>query len=417
MFNDYEIKYEIEKLKRWSYWLCIRVCKLEKLEGIGDNEDAKPPTEEEDKKEEEEDKSEPSIEEDEIHHIRDMVYGDKYVAVNTDGVYYSIDGEKWIHKELPNFEYNYDITISYGNNIYIISSDTDKIYYSYDGIDWNVKQITIPSMINQPAYAPQIHLIKFCGDKFIGLPREPSPLSIALPICSDDGLDWSECDFGSYEDYEQFEGMHGECCDIAYNGQMIVIIGGGGLGVVYTEDGQHWKVNNELDYPYGVGKITYGNNKFIASWGGSTGSTSGIWTCAHPSNWTKTVPISHIICQGFMNNRFVVWTTDDTLADYVFKSSTDGINWIEEEELTSDEVDVKFIKQASDFKFIVNDLAVGDEYVAKYTNNKWDVKNPDDVDFKIYNLKYINNKYYICTDYFLVSEDGDKWQKLYYIEP
>lgn len=361
MLNNYEIRLEVEKLK---LLICSITSRIDRLEELAHR---KP--------------------------MRDMWgigYGDKYIATDNKHFYYSDDGIYWSRspQEYPDISFTY---FAYGNGTYLVATRSNKIYYSHDGINWDTTEISIESKTTTSTYNPDVRVIKFCGDKFIAVSGS-SASTPKLPIYSTDGVNWSECKF---EDYDIFTNEFYN--NIAYNNKYIVATGSGTYKVVYTEDGINWRVVKDVGSS-GWSFVAYGNGKFVASWydGGD------IWYAERPDSWTKTEEKNNVVDRlVFIGNRFLAYVAQ-TSTNWIFKSSLDGNIW-KEEPFTGDAQDVTTARR---FSYIVDNLAAGSNYIAKYNGN-WDVKNSDE---NLHRLEYIGGKYYMCCDYLLVSNNGVNWQ-------
>lgn len=376
MLNDYEIKVEIEKIKLWAYYLCIRVCRLEGLDNT--NEDNK---EEENKNEE--DKPEPPHEEEEEDDRKFPLYGiiyggesvAKYVTITFDwGAYYSEDGVNWTHTDFS-IHIDRNPILVYGNGTYLITSyEFPFRFTSTDGINWIRKGDENPINLLD---------VKFDGDKFIGV-------STSDIMYSYDGEYWYKYPI---EDDIGFFTEHYEA--IASNGNIAVAVGRGGFDfdenqrLIYTEDSINWK-----RLPQAVGSdstpfIAFGNNIFVAAW-----KDGQVIYSKHPDVWDEVEWEDRIKLLKFTGNRFIICT------DYTIKSSVNGINWIDE--------------GYANINYLINDIAISYNTIYKFNNNKWDIVARHDYDTygSINSLNYINGKYYICCDTLLSSTDGINWDEL-----
>lgn len=288
-----------------------------------------------------------------------FVHGDKYIIINKKnespgelhGVFISDYGRYYKLVDSP-FEADDDTRIVYGNGKYVVYNGTEEIWYSSDAINWQPDTLSIPSQIHS-LWEPQVKLIKFCDtfNKFIGLTRFNN--GTALPICSEDGVNWTECKFDSYK----FTNEYYE--DIVCSDDYIVAVGQGEYNIIYTSDGENWEAKHQINIS-GTPHIAYGNGKYVIT------SAVAVLRTTHPYEWVLGTVYDSIQYVTFTNDKFIIYVKSGS--NYLLKSSTDGEMWYNEQ------IDydagpggsINDILQNPVFKYTIDDITIGDKWVARY---------------------------------------------------
>lgn len=324
--------------------------------------------------------------------------------------------------------------ISYGQNKFVIGCKDGYVVTTEDGINFSNKvQIGTTREFN-------LNSIAYNGTKAVAVG------DYGYVIWSTDGIVWSnpfQIDAG-YSTYPNWSG-------ITYGNGKFVVVGDNGL-ISTSTDGITWSSPETIysGFNDNLSAIIYANNKFVATseWGHVSTSTDGI-------TWTEPVQINsnnyewNSITYG--NGKFIVvavsgwiststdainWTTPiqigegENLYNYIWNDiiyangyfyavgkylyengriikSIDGINWIDEQEISNVSEINSIIFNDSLFIACCNEGKV----LTSNDGENWDLINIGENNWN--NIIYTNNKFIMVGDlaYIETSMTGTQWNE------
>lgn len=218
-------------------------------------------------------------------------------AILTGLFMYSDDGINWQSSTTP--EYGYYTSIAYGNGVFVASDILGGASFlvSEDGITWTIIQYQNITSIAK---------IRYLDNQFIALIQDGN---IATSL---DGLTWQvSTSLSSSYSWQ----------DIAYgNGYYVAVasdfIISGGTRISYSTDLISWS-DVQVPASSGLYDITFGNNTFVATDGGSR-----VVYASSPTSWTGTdVGWSSPTHIEYLNGIFFVPTSSNIYYSY------DGASW------------------------------------------------------------------------------------------
>jgi len=198
--------------------------------------------------------------------LTDVTFGNGYfVAVGERGAFVRYDGNKMEPGVMPISGKNLS-AVTYGDGVYVAVGEDGTIAISYDGTDWYTQDSnTIEDLVD----------VAFGNGVFIAIGDQTA-------LISEDAIQWEE--LGELTGLIKKAGLSRTTISFA-NGKFFAL---GGVRLV-SQDGRSWTPMNLPKYyglnKYGLNKVTYGGNTFLAVADGG-----GILTSSDGFSWTERNP-------------------------------------------------------------------------------------------------------------------------------
>lgn len=248
-----------------------------------------------------------SITQDMINHWNEgnnLGVKNKYVCASKYGIYYSDDNLTTFSK-IKEFDNTYFNSIIYveEKGIFIATKNSGGITYSYDGINWTFVDL---SNYTNDVYAKPTkitygngHFVCSCSRGFVLYSTDCNIWYSGINVKS-------EITFKS----------------VAYGNGNFIVVGDNGSSY-YSNDGETWNEMSGLDTDKSYCDVVYGNNRFVC-----VSNYSGINNCAYSIDAVTWVTLSTEYTAfskiSYGNDKFIASNTDNKIL-----SSEDGITWNE----------------------------------------------------------------------------------------